>query len=86
MIPPVYSFFSDGVFDITKGDGSIWGFNEFLEFMARPANADHSTLDSLLNYAQELSQKETFDNDFNILEIGFHTEGNFGKTNSLLSQ
>jgi PAS domain S-box-containing protein len=64
--------FSDGVFDITKGDGSIWGFNEFLEFMARAASADQSALDSLLSYAQELSQKETFDDDFTILEIVFH--------------
>ena len=63
--------FSDGVFDITKGDGSIWGFNEFLVFMAQPSNADQSALDSLLNYAQEIAQKDTFDDDFSILEIVF---------------
>jgi len=71
-IPARLFVFSDGVFDITKGDGSIWGFNEFLEFMAHPSNTDQSTLDSLLNYAQELSQKVTFDDDFSILEIVFN--------------
>jgi hypothetical protein len=39
--------------------------------MAQSSNADQSNLDSLLNYAQELSQKETFDDDFTILEIAF---------------
>jgi hypothetical protein len=40
--------------------------------MVRAASADQSTLDSLLSYAPELSQKETFDDDFTILEIVFH--------------
>ena len=63
--------FSDGVFEIKKGDGSIWGFSEFLEFMTQSYNADQSALDSLLHYAQKLSQKETFEDDFSILEIVF---------------
>ena len=71
-VPARLLVFSDGVFDITKSDGSIWGFNEFLEFMAQPFNAAQSTLDSLLNYAQQLSQQETFDDDFTILEIVFN--------------
>ena len=71
-VPARLFVFSDGVFDITKSDGSMWGFNEFLEFMAQPSNPDQSILDSLLNYAQELSQKETFEDDFTILEIVFH--------------
>ena len=39
--------------------------------MAQPFNADQSALDSLLNHAQELAQKGTFDDDFSILEIVF---------------
>jgi sigma-B regulation protein RsbU (phosphoserine phosphatase) len=63
--------FSDGVYDITKADGSIWGFNEFLDFSVRSFNGDHSNLDRLLSYARELSQNEDFDDDFTILEIVF---------------
>jgi len=61
--------FSDGVFDITKSDGSIWGFNGFLEFMVESSKEDQSILCSLLSYAQQLSQKVTFDDDFSVLEI-----------------
>jgi PAS domain S-box-containing protein len=63
--------FSDGVYDITKVDGSIWGLNEFLEFSVQSFNVDQSNLDCLLSYAQELARKEEFDDDFTILEIAF---------------
>ena len=63
--------FSDGVYDITKTDGKIWGFNAFLEFMAQPSIADNAKLDRLLNYAQELTKKEAFEDDLTILEIVF---------------
>ena len=70
---PAHLFvFSDGVFDITKSDGSIWGFNEFAEFMAQSSSENRSSLDSLLSYAQALSQKATFEDDFSILEIVFN--------------
>lgn len=63
--------FSDGVFDITKIDGSIWGFNKFLEFMTKTFNAEHSVLEGILDYARGISQKDEFDDDFTILEIFF---------------
>jgi len=63
--------FSDGVFDMTEKDGSIWGFNKFLEFMTKTFNAEHSVLEGILDYARGISQKEEFDDDFTILEIFF---------------
>ncbi len=69
--------FSGGVYDITKASGSIWGLNEFLEFSVQSFNVDHSNLDRLLNYAQELAQEEGFDDDFTILEIVFEWSANF---------
>ncbi len=63
--------FSDGVFDITKKDGSIWGLNDFIGFSLQSFNTDQSNLDILLSYTQELAQKNEFDDDFTILEITF---------------
>lgn len=70
-IPGRLFVFSDGVYDITKSDGSIWGSNAFLEFMGKPRPPGQSTLDSLLHNVQTLSNKITFDDDFSILEIEF---------------
>jgi len=63
--------FSDGVYDITKTDGKIWGFNAFIEFMAQPSIEDNAKLDCLLSYAEELTKKEAFEDDLTILEIIF---------------
>jgi sigma-B regulation protein RsbU (phosphoserine phosphatase) len=63
--------FSDGVYDITKTDGSIWGFKDFLEFNARSFKLHEANLDCLLAHAQELAQAEVFDDDFTIMEITF---------------
>ncbi len=63
--------FSDGVYDISKKDGSIWGLNHFMEFSAQYFNVDQSNLDYLLSYAQELAQEKEFEDDFTILEIAF---------------
>ena len=63
--------FSDGVYDITKKDGSIWGLPEFMEFSVQSFNVDQSNLDCLLRYTQEIAQQKEFDDDFTILEVAF---------------
>lgn len=63
--------FSDGIYDITKMDGTIWGLDDFLEFSAQSFNVDQSNLDCLLSFVKKLPQKEEFDDDFTILEIAF---------------
>jgi PAS domain S-box-containing protein len=63
--------FSDGVYEITKKDGSIWGLSEFMEFSVQSFNVDQPNLDCLLRYTQEIAQQKEFDDDFTILEIAF---------------
>jgi len=63
--------FSDGVYEITKKDGSIWGLAEFMEFSVQSFNVDQPNLDCLLSYSQEIAQQKEFDDDFTILEIAF---------------
>jgi PAS domain S-box-containing protein len=63
--------FSDGVYDIKKADGSIWGFNQFLQFSIQSFSFDQPNLDSLLSHVQDLALHEDFEDDFTILEITF---------------
>jgi len=63
--------FSDGVYDIRKVDGSIWGFNNFLEFSIQSFSVDQPNLDCLFSHAQDLVLEEEFEDDFTILEITF---------------
>jgi len=61
--------FSDGVYEITKKDGSIWGLSEFMEFSVQSFNVDQPNLDCLLRYTQEIAQQKEFEDVFTILEI-----------------
>jgi sigma-B regulation protein RsbU (phosphoserine phosphatase) len=61
--------FSDGVYDITKEDGSIWGFAGFLEFMQQQADKTQLNLARLLSYVQQVNQTDSFEDDFTILEV-----------------
>ena len=63
--------FSDGVYDITVNDGSIWGLNDFLDFSINHFKIDKPNLDLLINYVQHISFNENYDDDFTILEIAF---------------
>jgi len=61
--------FSDGVYDITKEDGSIWGFEGFLEFMQQQSDKTKLNLDRLFSYVQQVNQTDSFEDDFTILEV-----------------
>jgi PAS domain S-box-containing protein len=63
--------FSDGVYEITKKDGSIWGLSEFMEFSVQSFNVDQPNLNCLLRYTQEIAQQKEFEDDFTILEVAF---------------
>ena len=63
--------FSDGVYDIEKTDGAMWGFNAFLAYCKQRFRLEQSNLDHLSLHAQDLARKERFDDDFTIVEILF---------------
>jgi phosphoserine phosphatase RsbU/P len=63
--------YSDGVFEIEKGDGSMWTHQEFVAF-AGQLRADGEALgDRLLAHVQQLHGSSVLADDFSILEIQF---------------
>ncbi len=63
--------FSDGVYDIKRVDGSIWGLKNFIDFSTQSFSFDQPNLDYLLNHVQDLSPEVELEDDFTILEITF---------------
>ena len=63
--------FSDGVYELTKDNGSIQGFDEFIKFMDQTARESELSLHRVLDDAKELTQKDVFDDDFTILRVDF---------------
>jgi sigma-B regulation protein RsbU (phosphoserine phosphatase) len=63
--------FSDGVYEITKENGQIWKFEEFLDFLLTISNQNSSCLDHLVHHAKELNPNPEFEDDYTIIEITF---------------
>ena len=63
--------FSDGVYEITKPDGTLWRLEEFVGFMGSAPAAGESVMDRLLKHDRELGGSEILDDDFSIVEFMF---------------
>jgi serine phosphatase RsbU (regulator of sigma subunit) len=61
--------FSDGVYEVSRPDGSMWGWAAFEEVLARPLPQGRSELDDLLHFAQEIHGNEVLEDDFSIIRM-----------------
>jgi phosphoserine phosphatase RsbU/P len=61
--------FSDGVYEISRPDGSMLDFADFEEALARTVPDGKSELDELLRLACEVRGAETLEDDFSIIKM-----------------
>ncbi|MBD2694483.1 PP2C family protein-serine/threonine phosphatase [Anabaena catenula] len=64
--------FSDGAYEITKSDGTLWSLDGFIQLILSLQNhAFDYQLDHILDYLITLNSKEAFDDDLSLLQIKF---------------
>jgi sigma-B regulation protein RsbU (phosphoserine phosphatase) len=63
--------YSDGAFEISRPDGSMWAFADFLASLTAPPNGPESPIDALVSVVRGISQRDDFNDDFSMLELGF---------------
>ena len=70
-VPPGSRVFvySDGAFEISRPDGSMWAFDEFVDTLAAGGAPAAGRMDALLAKVRELSGREDFHDDFSIMEL-----------------
>ncbi|MEW5725728.1 MAG: SpoIIE family protein phosphatase [Thermodesulfobacteriota bacterium] len=61
--------FCDGVYEITRADGTVWPFEDFVEYLKFLASKGEPVLDSLFTNAREMNGSDQLDDDFSIMEI-----------------
>ncbi|MEW5734121.1 MAG: SpoIIE family protein phosphatase [Thermodesulfobacteriota bacterium] len=62
--------YSDGVYEVTRRDGSVWPLDQFVAFMEeRGRDASPNPMDALLAHAKGLSATGALDDDFSIVEM-----------------
>jgi sigma-B regulation protein RsbU (phosphoserine phosphatase) len=62
--------FSDGVYEISQPNGSIWGKEAFVRLLVE-SHHQNKNLEYLLNYLQNLNQSSNFEDDLSLLKIHF---------------
>ena len=63
--------YSDGAFEISRPDGSMWPFAEFLSTITAPAPAATNTMDALVAHVRQLSGRDDFNDDFSMVQLSF---------------
>ncbi|HEY9906252.1 MAG TPA: SpoIIE family protein phosphatase [Thermosynechococcaceae cyanobacterium] len=64
--------FSDGVYEILRSDGTVWGLDAFVQLlMDDRAIIQQKGLDHVLNHVQRLSLNDALDDDLSVLRISF---------------
>jgi len=72
-VPPAARLFvySDGAFEISRPDGSMWPFTEFVATLAGTSAGPGSPMDALVTHVRAISQRDDFNDDFSMLELDF---------------
>ena len=72
-VPPGGRLFvySDGAFEISRPDGAMWPFADFVATLTAPPAGAENPMDSLVSHIRRLSGREDFNDDFSMLEVVF---------------
>lgn len=64
--------FSDGVYEVSQADNSIWGFNALIDTFIRTPSDRTSRIDYILACVKEAANNRPFEDDLSLLEVEFH--------------
>ncbi len=72
-VPPGARLFiySDGAFEISRPDGSMWAFDAFVKTMSARADGPENRMDRLVSEIRRISEREDFNDDFSMVELVF---------------
>jgi sigma-B regulation protein RsbU (phosphoserine phosphatase) len=75
-VPPGSTLFlmSDGVYEITRPDGTMWTFSEFAQLMAASAGAGKPEIEELSKTVHTMCGAGPLDDDFSIVKLQFPAE------------
>lgn len=63
--------FSDGVYEIEVEEGTMWKFEDFIDYFAGLTLNKEDELEELYRFVKEKVDKEVLDDDFSIVKIAF---------------
>ena len=61
--------YSDGAFEISRPDGTMWPFDEFVRVLAAPPAGAACRMDGLVTHVRAIAGRDEFNDDFSMLEL-----------------
>jgi len=63
--------FSDGVYEVTKPDDTLWDYREFVELLVASSRGEHATVQDIYRRVKEVRGAEDLEDDFSMIRISF---------------
>ncbi|MBN1290621.1 MAG: SpoIIE family protein phosphatase [Candidatus Latescibacteria bacterium] len=63
--------FSDGVYEVHRQDGTMWGLSELHNFLMNPHEETTSEIEKLYSLVHEINGNKNLDDDYSILKVSF---------------
>jgi serine phosphatase RsbU (regulator of sigma subunit) len=63
--------YSDGAFEVSYPDGSMWAFDDFVSALTSPPEGTGNRLDALVATIRTISARDDFNDDFSMVELVF---------------
>jgi len=63
--------FSDGAYEITRPDGTMWDYGEFLQLLQQPAQPGTPDVERIYRYVKYIHGSDDLEDDFSMLEVVF---------------
>lgn len=67
--PQSLFFYSDGVYELIRPDGSMWSFDAFSDFMKAPVPPGANQVDRVIANSRDVQGKDDFVDDFSVVEV-----------------
>jgi sigma-B regulation protein RsbU (phosphoserine phosphatase) len=63
--------YSDGAFEVSRSDGSMWAFEDFVSQLTHPPAGASCRMDGLVAHIRKISARDDFHDDFSMVELSF---------------
>jgi sigma-B regulation protein RsbU (phosphoserine phosphatase) len=62
--------YSDGAHEIQQSDGTMWSYDDFIEYIVQIGNSD-DVLQMLLDHVRKMRGRDQLDDDFSAIQVSF---------------
>jgi sigma-B regulation protein RsbU (phosphoserine phosphatase) len=74
-LPARLYILSDGAYEVTRPDGSMWSLKGLKEFIANQSDENPSEIETLYRFLQEMHGSKDLEDDFSMVKIEFRQVG-----------